>query len=436
MPARRRCPAPPDTSLVRRARKIDRVLAETYPDARCELDFDNPFELLVVTVLSAQTTDRRVNAVRPDAVRRLPRRRPRWPARRPRATSSRSSARSASSGPRPSRCSSSAQALVERYDGEVPGRLDDLVTLPGVGRKTANVVLGNAFGVPGITVDTHFGRLVRRLGWTEETDPVKVEHAIGALFPKRDWTMLSHHLIWHGRRLCHARKPACGACPVARWCPSYGEGPTDPVEAAEAGEDRRGRREASARARRGRLLLPAARCRPGPVGASTSTPRAARLKAEPASSVPPATATAAARRHPALLRRRRPTSTSARCAGRWWSTCGRPGAARAARRCRSSRSSTSSTATRSPCSASTTRTPSPRRRLRAGRGDRRDLPAARRPAGGDLDGAGRRSRSCGACPSSRSSTRTARSSHRRGRRSSSRSTSWWTWSTSTSGSTL
>ena len=113
----------------------------------------------------------------------------------------------------------------------MPGRLADLVTLPGVGRKTANVVLGNAFGVPGITVDTHFGRLVRRFGWTAETDPVKVEHAIGALFPKRDWTMLSHVLIFHGRRTCHARKPACGACPVAQWCPSYGEGETDPVKA-------------------------------------------------------------------------------------------------------------------------------------------------------------------------------------------------------------
>ena len=105
------------------------------------------------------------------------------------------------------------------------------VTLPGVGRKTANVVLGNAFDKPGITVDTHFGRLARRFGWTEETDPVKVEHAIGALFPKRDWTMLSHHVIWHGRRRCHAKKPACGACPLAKLCPSFGAGPTDPVEA-------------------------------------------------------------------------------------------------------------------------------------------------------------------------------------------------------------
>ena len=113
----------------------------------------------------------------------------------------------------------------------MPGRLDALVTLPGVGRKTANVVLGNAFGVPGITVDTHFGRLVRRFGWTEETDPVKVEHAVGALIPRRDWTMLSHVVIFHGRRTCHARKPACGACPVARWCPAYGTGETDPERA-------------------------------------------------------------------------------------------------------------------------------------------------------------------------------------------------------------
>ena len=112
--------------------------------------------------------------------------------------------------------------------GEVPPRLTDLVTLPGVGRKTANVVLGNAFGVPGITVDTHFGRLSRRFGWTEETDPVKVEHAVGALFPRKDWVMLSHVLIFHGRRMCHARKPACGACGIAALCPSYGAGPTDP----------------------------------------------------------------------------------------------------------------------------------------------------------------------------------------------------------------
>jgi endonuclease III len=220
----------PDTRLVRRARKIDRVLAETYPDARTELDFDNAFELLVVTVLSAQTTDKRVNAVRPalfavypDAVAMAGADRARLETLIQPTGFFRAKTES---------LLKLSQALVERYGGEVPGTLADLVTLPGVGRKTANVVLGNAFGVPGITVDTHFGRLARRFGLTEETDPVKVEHEVGALFPKRDWTMLSHHLIWHGRRVCHARKPACGACPVARWCPSFGEGPTDPAVAA------------------------------------------------------------------------------------------------------------------------------------------------------------------------------------------------------------
>ena len=124
-------------------------------------------------------------------------------------------------------------ALVERFDGEVPSTLKELVTLPGFGRKTANVVLGNAFGVPGITVDTHFGRLSRRMGWTDEEDPVKVEHAVGALIPRKEWTMLSHVVIFHGRRTCHARRPACGACPVARLCPSYGAGETDPDQAAK-----------------------------------------------------------------------------------------------------------------------------------------------------------------------------------------------------------
>src|SRR6202041_1012058 len=124
-------------------------------------------------------------------------------------------------------------ALTERFGGRVPNKLEELVTLPGVGRKTANVVLGNAFGIPGITVDTHFGRLARRFGWTTSDDPEKVEQEVGALFPKSEWTMLSHRLIWHGRRVCHSRRPACGACGIARLCPSYGEGPTDPVQAAK-----------------------------------------------------------------------------------------------------------------------------------------------------------------------------------------------------------
>ncbi|WP_201931821.1 endonuclease III [Nocardioides donggukensis] len=218
------------TALVRRARKIDRMLAQTYPDARCELDFDTPFELLVVTVLSAQTTDKRVNSVRPTLFAAYP--------DAPAMAGADRAELERIVGPlgffraKTESLLKLSQALVERHGGEVPPRLEDLVKLPGVGRKTANVVLGNAFGVPGITVDTHFGRLARRFGWTSETDPVKAEHAVGALFPKRDWTMLSHHLIWHGRRVCHARSPACGACPVARWCPSYGEGPTDATQAA------------------------------------------------------------------------------------------------------------------------------------------------------------------------------------------------------------
>lgn len=217
------------TGLVRRARKIDRVLAQTYPDAKCELDFDNPFQLLVVTVLSAQTTDKRVNLVRPTLFSAYPD--PKAMAAADRAHLEQIVGPLGFFRAKTEALLKLSAALVERYDGEVPPKLEELVTLPGVGRKTANVVLGNAFGIPGITVDTHFGRLIRRFGWTEETDPVKAEHAIGALFPKRDWTMLSHHVIWHGRRVCHAKKPACGACPVARWCPAYGTGPTDPVEA-------------------------------------------------------------------------------------------------------------------------------------------------------------------------------------------------------------
>ena len=222
---------PSRVSLVRRARKINRILADTYPDAKTELDFTTPFELLVVTVLSAQTTDKRVNTVSPTLFAK-------FPDAAAMAGADRALLESIIEPTGFFRAKSDtllklSQALCERYDGEVPGRLKDLVTLPGVGRKTANVVLGNGFGKPGITVDTHFGRLSRRFGWTEEFDPVKVEQEVGALFPRRDWTMLSHHLIWHGRRCCHARRPACGACPVARFCPSFGEGPTDPVEAAK-----------------------------------------------------------------------------------------------------------------------------------------------------------------------------------------------------------
>jgi endonuclease-3 len=214
---------------------MNRVLALTYPDAHCELNFTTPLELLVATILSAQCTDKRVNLTTPLLFDRY-----RTAADYAAADRGELEAQIKSTGFYRAKANSImglGQALCDRYGGEVPGRLKDLVTLPGVGRKTANVVLGNAFGVPGITVDTHFGRLARRFGWTEQSDPDKVEAEVGALFPRKEWTQLSHHLIWHGRRRCHARKPACGACPVARWCPSFGEGPTDPLTAAALVKD-------------------------------------------------------------------------------------------------------------------------------------------------------------------------------------------------------
>jgi endonuclease-3 len=216
-------------ALVRRARRINRELAALYPDAHCELDFTNPLELLVATILSAQCTDRRVNAVTPALFARY--RTAEDYAAADREELERLIQPTGFFRAKANNILKLGHDLCERFDGQVPGKLDDLVTLPGVGRKTANVVLGNAFDVPGITVDTHFGRLARRFGWTDETDPVKVERIIGDLIPRKDWTMLSHRLIWHGRRICHSRRPACGACPLARLCPSYGEGPTDEATA-------------------------------------------------------------------------------------------------------------------------------------------------------------------------------------------------------------
>lgn len=217
------------TALVRRARKINRILAETYPDAHCELDYASPFQLLVATVLSAQTTDKRVNLTTPALFARYP-----GPEDLAAANPADVEEILSSIGLFRNKTKSViglSIALRDRFGGEVPRKLEDMVTLPGVGRKTANVVLGNAYGVPGLTVDTHFGRLARRLGWTGSEDPVKIEAEVGGLIEKKEWVILSHRLIWHGRRICHSRKPACGACPVAAWCPSFGTGP---VEAAEA----------------------------------------------------------------------------------------------------------------------------------------------------------------------------------------------------------
>ena len=216
---------PSRTALVRRARRINRELAVLYPDAHTELNFSSPLELLVATILSAQTTDKRVNLVTPVLFARY-----RSAADYAAADRAEMEKIIQSTGFFRAKTNSLiglGQALCERFGGQVPGKLADLVTLPGVGRKTANVVLGNAFGVPGITVDTHFARLSRRFGWTTQTDPDKIEQEVGSLFPKSEWTILSHRLIWHGRRVCHARKPACGACEIAGLCPSFGEGPTD-----------------------------------------------------------------------------------------------------------------------------------------------------------------------------------------------------------------
>ena len=226
------------TALVRRARTINKILAATYPDAQIELDFTTPLELLVATILSAQSTDRRVNLVTPIVFAR-------YSDAAAYAAADRAELEELIKPTGFFRVKTDTliklgATLTENFGGEVPKRMKDLVTLPGVGRKTANVVLGNAFGIPGITVDTHFGRLVRRFGWTTETDPEKVEVAVGALFRPKDWTQLCHNVIWHGRRRCHARNPACGACPVARLCPAYGEGETDPVKAAKLVREPRG----------------------------------------------------------------------------------------------------------------------------------------------------------------------------------------------------
>ena len=215
----------------RRARRMGRVLAETHPDANCELDFINPLELAVSTILSAQTTDVRVNQVTPELFKR-------YVTAADYAAADRAEMEALLKPTGFFRAKTDSliklgQALLDRHDGRLPGTLDELVKLPGIGRKTANVVLGNAFGVPGITADTHFIRLTNRFGWVDEKDPVKIEFLVGALIERRDWTMLSHRVIFHGRRVCHARKPACGACTLATMCPSYGTGPTEAAPAAK-----------------------------------------------------------------------------------------------------------------------------------------------------------------------------------------------------------
>jgi len=220
---------PADSETRKEARAVYRILSKTYPEIRCELDFKNPLELIVATVLSAQCTDKRVNTITPALFKK-------YKTAKAYAGADihqleelvfqtgfyRAKAR---------HIKGIGIKLVEEFNGEVPSTLEELITLPGVGRKTANVVLGHAFDIPGITVDTHFGRLSRRFGWTKEMDPVKVERIVGELIPQKEWTNLSQRMIWHGRRICHSRKPACGACPVAKICPSVGIGEMDVAKA-------------------------------------------------------------------------------------------------------------------------------------------------------------------------------------------------------------
>jgi endonuclease-3 len=213
-----------------RARAIYRILTKTYQNVRCELNYKTPFQLLVATVLSAQCTDKRVNQTTPDLFKKYP-----DPKKMAEAEIKDIQRLVKSTGfyrAKAKNIKSLSSKIITEFDGKVPDDLESLITLPGVGRKTANVVLGHAFGIPGITVDTHFGRLSRRFGWSKSLDPVKVEFEVADLIPKREWTNLSQRLIWHGRRVCHSRKPACGACPLAKYCPSFGVGEMDPVKAA------------------------------------------------------------------------------------------------------------------------------------------------------------------------------------------------------------
>lgn len=209
---------------------INEALARAYPQARCELDFTSPFQLLVATVLSAQSTDRRVNAVTPQLFARFP-----TPLSLAEADLGEVETIIQPVGffrTKAAAITGLARRLVDEFDSVVPHTLQELVTLPGVGRKTANVVLGDAFGVPGITPDTHLIRLANRFGWVHSTKPDQVERGVGALFPPAEWVALCHRVIWHGRRCCHARRPACGACVIADLCPSHDIGEQDPVKAA------------------------------------------------------------------------------------------------------------------------------------------------------------------------------------------------------------
>jgi endonuclease-3 len=202
------------------ARRIVRLLARLYPDAQCALHHENPLQLLIATILSAQCTDARVNLVTPGLFARFPHAKA-FATADPREleTAIQSTGFFRNKARNIQDC---CKLLVSQYSGQLPRTMEELVKLPGIGRKTANVILGNAFAVPGITVDTHVGRLSRRMGLTKETNPEKVERDLMQLIPKKEWTMFSHRMIYHGRQVCHARKPNCVECALAQICPQVG----------------------------------------------------------------------------------------------------------------------------------------------------------------------------------------------------------------------
>lgn len=203
-----------------RARKINSVLRKAHPDAKCALVHKSPLQLLVATILSAQCTDERVNRVTPALFKRYPT--AAAYARAPLPVLQRMVRPTGFYRQKARSIRRTAQELVERFGGKVPRRMEELVTLPGVWRKTAHVILGNCFGVPGIVVDTHVRRLSRRMGLTKERDPDKIEQDLMRLLPRKEWTEFSHRMIFHGRRICGALRPACGDCPVRPLCPRLG----------------------------------------------------------------------------------------------------------------------------------------------------------------------------------------------------------------------
>jgi endonuclease-3 len=219
-----------DRETEKRAKALYRGLCKTYPEIYCELNFANPLQLVIATVLSAQCTDKRVNLVTARLFKKY--KNVRAYAKAPIEEIEEIIYPTGFYHAKARHIRGLAEKVITEFGGEVPSTIEELITLPGVGRKTANVVLGHAFDTPGITVDTHFGRLSRRFSWTQSLDPVKVEHEVGELIPQAEWTNLSQRMIWHGRRVCHSRKPACCACTLAKICPSVGIGEMDKEKAA------------------------------------------------------------------------------------------------------------------------------------------------------------------------------------------------------------